>query len=259
MRQPRQRKRRNLPREKANQTAPKTATEAAAAATAAKAKAAAAKTTAAAKAKETKAKEAQKPRLHEVERKAPPPSCNMPVTPISPWTLMTRSYPKGVSRRGPLCRAARPSCMNTPRMRRTQRRPKRLTPAREKGQPKTQGLTKATRRHAPDERASKDQDPTTPPSSSSQPDPTRTISTPPRSPRGDNEIQTSLPVKPIKTKNGDLELYCPQSITLEENVKQYSLSNVKQQLVPKPSAHQAHYTNRPKPPSTKIIDRKSVV
>ena len=71
-------------------------------------------------------------KLPEEAREAPSPSHNRPRTPNSPRTWTIGSSPKVASRRDPLCRAARPSWRNTPRMRRTQRRPRKPTTARVK-------------------------------------------------------------------------------------------------------------------------------
>ena len=84
-------------------------------------------------------------------------------------------------------------------------------------------MTTATRRLAPDERAATE-DPTTPPSSTPQPSPTRTTLTPPSPPRGNHETQKSLPNNTFKTKNCNLETFGPHLNTLEDIVKQYSPS-----------------------------------
>jgi len=108
-------------------------------------------------------------------------------------------------------------------------------------------------RKAPDERAAKDQDMTTPLTSSSLIGPTRTTSAPPSPPRQDYETQTSLPVKPSKTKKCAQELSCPHPTTLGENVKQYSPSVNK---TPQSFQHTKRTTTGPNRQTQKTYNHK---
>ncbi len=87
-------------------------------------------------------------------------------------------------------------------------------------------MTTTTRHQAPDERAATD-NPPTPPSFSSHTCPTRTASTPPSPPPGENCSPTPPPTK-LKTKTSNLEISGPHLKSLV-NISQYS-----------PSVHETH-------------------
>jgi len=106
------------------------ALEVATANAAAKTEAEAAVAAASVKKRKRKIKRPRRPKLPEEALVASPPSHIRHRTPNFPKTLTTGSSLKVASRRNPVCRAARPSWRNIPRMRRTQRRPRRPTPER---------------------------------------------------------------------------------------------------------------------------------
>ena len=110
----------------------------------------------------------------------------------------------------------------------------------------------AIRRHAPDERASTELDPTIPPASLPLLNPTRITSAPPPPPHEDSVTQLSLPVNPHLKKYA-CELSSPHTTTLGKNVMQYSPS------VTKPlqrSQRTRHTTTGPKRQPQKACNHK---
>jgi hypothetical protein len=97
-------------------------------------------------------------------------------------------------------------------------------------------MTRSTRRQTPDERAATDNT-AIPPSSTPQTSSTRTTSTPHSPPRGNHGAQTPLPTKTSKTKNCNLEIFCPQLATLDNTVTHYSPSVYETHQAPQHTKH----------------------
>jgi hypothetical protein len=147
------------------------------------------------------------------------------IQPTEPWARRTQTRRQTIttttrtgtspartpSRRARTFQATNISWNSTMRTRQTPRRQSSLPPAKVKKQLQEQEMREEVRRHTPDERAAKGQDPVIPPSSSSLFGPNRTTSAPPSPPREYYETHTSHPVKPTQTsKKCALEPSCPQ-------------------------------------------------